>query len=95
MAEAELQNYGLELLASENTHVAILEELSKNMTKEKLQKKCLQNVEENPSATHCDIIALLPIVLVSYTNHDITNGHIIYIFRTRTHTNLGAPFSLF
>ena len=37
MAEAELYNYGLELLAFENTQVAILEELSKNMTKEKLQ----------------------------------------------------------
>ena len=37
MAETELYNYGLELLAFENTQVAILEELSKNVTKEKLQ----------------------------------------------------------
>ena len=94
MAEAELQNYGLELLASENTHVAILEELSKNMTNEKLQNKSVLTVEEKTSATHCDILLLLPVILVSCTNHDILKRYIIYIFRGHTYINLRAPVSL-
>ena len=86
MAEAEFHNYGLEPLASENTQVAILDELKQKYDQwTKLQNTSVQNVEENPSTTHYDILALLSTVFVSYANHDIPKGHII----------LRAPVSLF
>ena len=40
------------------------------MTKEKLQNKSVQNYEKNMSATRSAILALLPIIFVSYANHD-------------------------
>ena len=65
------------------------------MIKEKLRDKSVQNVEKNPSARHCDILPLLPIVSVFYANHYIPKGHIVYIFRAPIYTDLRALVSLF